>query len=377
MPPLSWLWVLVMATTFVSAGLLKFKDPGADLLFMLNGANLEWPCISTKNIYVSSGRYIPKHVIATRLQIFKDEAIVLTPRYKPGVPFTLSKMSLKHKDCFATLSPFPCWSLQEEGNCQALQSAVDLFMDPNGILWVLDVGIVNTLVQPIRRCPPKVVGIDVKTGLVVKVIDLSSLVSHISRLQYLAVEYTPDGQVFIYISDAATRAIIVFNVNLGKGFRIVLPAPVLDGCTRLDVLYIALVLKSNGNTVLYFTYLSGTRIFSIKTASLQRGVAKGSIVEVGIKPAKIVVLGTDGGSSIFFRNKGEGDIFMWNTDTCFKPDNFVLVQKGGDCRLATQVVPGFKKLMWVLESNFHDYIQNTVGCVGASVALHPLVKTCD
>lgn len=33
--------------------------------------------------------------------------------------------------------------------------------------------------------------------------------------------------------------------------------------------------------------------------------------------------------------------------------------------------------MWALESNFHDYIANTVGCNGASVTLHPVVKECD
>ena len=68
---------------------------------------------------------------------------------------------------------------------------------------------------------------------------------------------------------------------------------------------------------------------------------------------------------------------MWNTETPFRPENFLLVQKGNECRLPTAVVPGYKRLMWVLESNFQDYIQNTVGCAGASIAIHPLVKSCE
>ncbi|GLH04176.1 Uncharacterized protein GBIM_09944, partial [Gryllus bimaculatus] len=222
-----------------------------------------------------------------------------------------------------------------------------------------------------------VVAINVKTGRVVKVIDLSSLVTPNSRLQYLVVDYAPDGRAYVYISDAASRAILVYDITLSKGYRVVLPQAVTSGCARRDVLYLALIRKSCGSTVLYFTYLSGSRLFSIRTEHLRRGCARGTVVDVGPKPAPLVLLGTDNGAAIFFRKKGESDIYMWNTQTCFKPQNFLLVQNGGECRLATHVVPGYKRLMWVLESNFHDYIQGCVGCVGASVSLKPLVKSCD
>lgn len=134
--------------------------------FSLSGLSLNWPCESTRNIYEGNGRYIPRNVIATRAQIYKDRAIVALPRYKPGVPFTLGTLSLKSNNCEPHITPFPCWAIQEEGNCRALQSAVDIILDMQDILWVLDVGIVNTLEQPVRRCPPKVVGIDVKSGKV-------------------------------------------------------------------------------------------------------------------------------------------------------------------------------------------------------------------
>lgn len=172
-------------------------DQHLDLTFQLSGSSLEWPCQSTKNIYIQSGRYIPKNVIMTRAQIYRDEGIVAIPRLKSGVPFTLGKMSLKKGSCVPAVAPFPCWSLQEEGNCQALQSVVDLFLDPQDILWVLDVGIVNTLEQPVRRCPPKLMGINVKTTRVVKVIDLSSLIIACSRLQHLVVDYDENGNCFM------------------------------------------------------------------------------------------------------------------------------------------------------------------------------------
>ena len=159
------------------------------------------------------------------------------------------------------------------------------------ILWVLDVGIVNTLDQPIRRCSPKVVAFSVKTGKVLKVIDLGSLVTQSSRLQYLVVDYSAEGHTYIYVSDAATRAILVYDVNASKGFRVVLPKAVVNGCSRRDVLYMALVRKSCGTSVLYFSYLSSGRLFSIKTQHLRRGNARGTVVDVGPKHGKMVILG--------------------------------------------------------------------------------------
>lgn len=168
-----------------------------DLSFQMSGSNLEWPCQSTKNIYLQSNRYTPKNVIVTRAQIHRDEAFVTLPRLKPGVPFTLGKISMRRGQCQTKITPYPCWSLQEEGNCQALQSVVDIFLDGNDILWALDTGLVNTLEQPVRRCPPKIVGINVRSGRVVQSIDLSSLVVPNSRLQHLVVEYDESGHAFM------------------------------------------------------------------------------------------------------------------------------------------------------------------------------------
>ncbi|GAB1861268.1 Major royal jelly protein 1 [Camponotus japonicus] len=369
-----------LSLVILASGLLLVvcdKQLMPELSFSLTGYSLDWPCQSTRNIYETSGRYIPRNVIGTRAQIYKEDMIIAMPRYKPGVPFTLGVMSLKTKDCAPKVTPFPCWAIQEEGNCHALQSIVDLFLDIQEILWVLDVGIVNTLEQPVRRCPPKIVGINVKSGKVVKVIDLSLLVNPLSRLQYLAIDYAEDGQVYAYITDAASKSIIVYNITADKGHKVILPNAVTTGVQRRDVLYLTLVKKSCGTPVLYFTYLGSNRLFAIKAENLRKGLTQGSVADVGPKQEKLVLLGNDNGCAVFFRYKGDSDIYMWNTETPFRQENFVLVQKGNDCRLATQVVPGYKRLMWVIESNVQDYIQNTVSCSGASVAIHPLVKACD
>lgn len=363
-------FILLVTALFAGA---NASCPINDLSYKLSGRNVLFPCDSTKNIYASTGRYVPKNVIATRIQIVKDEAIVALPRLKHGVPFTLAKFCLRNKGCEAVLEPYPCWSLQEEGNCQAIQSAVDIYVDNNEILWVLDTGIVNTLEQPVRRCPPKVLAIDTKSGQVVKVIDLSPFQSRNSRLQAIVIDYNAEGNPFIYVADGGAGAILVYDVFGGKGYRVMLPKQVISECERKDILNVALIRKTCGN-VLYFTYLSSNKLFSIKTQFLQTGQAAGAVVEVGTKPSGVVLLGTDNGQTLFIRYRGESDIYIWNTATCFKEENFVLAQKGNECRLPTQVVPGYRKLMWAIESNFYDYIKGTVGCLGASVVVHPVIR---
>lgn len=167
--------------------------------------------------------------------------------------------------------------MQEEGNCQAFQSIVDLYIDSNDVLWVLDVGIVQTLENPVRRCPPKVVAISLKSKKILKVIALDALTTKSSRLQYLAIDYAADGKCYVYVSDASTRAIIVFDVQASRGFRVVLPKTVISGSSKKDVLYLALVRKSCGSTVLYFSYLGSKRMFSIKTEYLRKGISQGRI----------------------------------------------------------------------------------------------------
>lgn len=241
------------------------------------GGNFQFPCKSTKKMYKSSGKYVSKHVIATRAQIFRDELLVSLPRYKSGVSATLASVTLKKGACEATLVPFPCWSMQEEGNCQALQSVVDLVLDHNDVLWVLDIGVINSLENPIRKCPPKVVAFNVKTGKVLKYLSLEGLVTSSSRLQYLVVDYAADGRCYVYISDAASRAILVYDVQASRGYRVLLPKAITHGCTKRDVLYLALVRKSCGSTVLYFSYLSSSKLFSLKTDYLRRGHAHGRV----------------------------------------------------------------------------------------------------
>lgn len=206
-----------------------------------------------------------------------NEVFVAFPRYKCGTPATLARASVRPGTCQIKFEPFPCWAMQEEGNCNSLQSVVDLVLDKNDILWTLDTGILNTMGEPERKCAPKVVAFNARSGRMLKSISLSNLVNAQSRLQYMAVDYSNDGRCFVYISDAANRALIVYDVQASRGYRLLLPKAVTIGGAKRDVLYLALVRRSCGSSVLYFTYLGSTHMFAIRTEYLQTGNTSGRI----------------------------------------------------------------------------------------------------
>ncbi|KAG8240122.1 hypothetical protein J437_LFUL007299 [Ladona fulva] len=329
------------------------------------GAYFDWPCNTIKKLFERNGKYNSRNVIATRFGIVKDQGILALPRFHPGNPVTLGKISLKNSACDPIIKPFPCWSFQEEGDCAALQNVVDIYVDVNEIVWALDIGVVNTLEeQPIRHCSPKVVGICSKSGKVFKSIDLANLVCPDSRLQYVVADVAEDGRTYLYISDAATRSLIVYDVHGSRGLRVLLPKAVTSGCGgNRDVLYLALVHKPGGKSVLYLTYLCSAHLFSIRTDYLRKGASNGRLVSHGLKPDKIIPLGTDGGEAIFFRYEGHNDVYRWDTNTCFSEESFEQVSADDSCLLATQIVPDYRKgRMRLLSSNFHDYLQGTIGC---------------
>lgn len=200
---------------------------------------------------------------------------------------------------------------------------------------------------------------------VIRVLDLGSLSSEKSRLQYISSDISAQGKVHLYITDAATKSIIVYNVNSETGHVVSLPPDVSSGSDCCDVLYSALIRLPDGENRIYLTYLSSDRIFSIDTKSLRKSSNEepGKIRDCGTKGKRIVILGTDNGSALFFRYEGDSDVYRWDTMDCYSPANFQKVYLGDECLLPTQVIPDYKlNRIRVLESSFPDFFSGTVGC---------------
>lgn len=68
------------------------------------------------------------------------------------------------------MKPIPCISKQDaklgKSDDETLVNAVDLVFGQDGVLWVLDIGITQTLRSKSIKSDPKIVGYDANTGQV-------------------------------------------------------------------------------------------------------------------------------------------------------------------------------------------------------------------
>ena len=68
-------------TTLALVAVLALTNATLPETVKWTGGSFEWPCTTTRNMFKSSGKYISKNVIATRVAMFENKAIVALPRY--------------------------------------------------------------------------------------------------------------------------------------------------------------------------------------------------------------------------------------------------------------------------------------------------------
>nr|ATU83036.1 secreted hypothetical protein [Pristhesancus plagipennis] len=327
-----------------------------------NLAPLQWKGGLTKMDETGRKAY---NGLTTRAQISDDVVFLCNPRLKPGIEATLLKVSMYPNDEDTdgiSMEPFPNLKFQTEGDCECLQSAVDLYLDHEDILWVLDVGVTfSAHSQPTARCPPKVVGFNIHNGKAEKVISLANMVGPMSRLQFIVCDHSTEGKRFLYIADAGTKSIIVWDVENNKGVRVALPENVLAEFSARDVLYIALIRRQSGNNLLYFTYRSGENLFRIEAKHLQTEASTAKASDVGKKPSKMIILGTDEWESIYFRYENKADVYKWNTNDAFNEKNFEVVHRCDGTLVPTHAIPDYKRgVMKMVESNLLQFLAKDV-----------------
>ncbi|CAH1390743.1 unnamed protein product [Nezara viridula] len=344
-----------------------------------NGIELAWECEEHFHMMYCGGMYSPRDMLATRVQMYKEIGFVAFPRFRCGVAATLMAMNMTD---YCREEPmmyaFPNWELNNATEPWSMVSVIDLQVDEKSVLWALDSGIMSSLCEnPVIYSAPRLVSFCPISGKMLSRNGFTNLVCADSRLQFMEVENTEDGQTFVYISDAGTCALVVWNGEETRGFKVALPRDSTDYPLTKDVLYISLIRRDETGPILYFTYLHGTNMFYIRTCNIRSGRLIGSVVTVGMKPGPMLILGTDKASTMYLRLKSRPELFMWNTFRPFRPKSLILLERADMPFYSTQVMPGYKRLLWTLESNYNDYFNNTHDSIGPRAKLRPLFKFCD
>lgn len=94
--------LLAVAAVLLSSAAIKVNARD----FTWTGASFDWPCATTKAMYKSGGKYIPKNIIATKALIFKDDAIVALPRYLILSFSFFMKVHISHRNCCSVALQF-------------------------------------------------------------------------------------------------------------------------------------------------------------------------------------------------------------------------------------------------------------------------------
>jgi len=96
--------------------------------------------------------------------VASDDVHATTIRCRQGVPFTLGNATTTttadYTKCYSYVTPYPSVA-------DTQINAVDLVMGYDGVLWVLDIGVTDTLgARPCRKGVAKIIGFDVAAGKV-------------------------------------------------------------------------------------------------------------------------------------------------------------------------------------------------------------------
>ena len=212
------------------------------------------------------------------------------PRWTDDAPISVAEVMQD-----GSLKPYPDAKWNAWRNARATELPVgDYFVcvqsivpDGHGNLWVLDPGAPGN--EKILEGAPKLVKIDLATNRVVKVIKVPLNVA-LQGTYLNDIRFSPDGKTG-YITDSGTRgAIIVIDLESGKGFR------ALDGhgSTQIDKSVTVTtdgkplvrpdgrqpafaadgIAISNDGRTLYYQALTGKTMYSIDTSLLRDGVSE-------------------------------------------------------------------------------------------------------
>lgn len=147
------------------------QSSDAILLYEFVSLNYTWDESHKYSDFIQSERFIPENNLLAGINVDRNGDIYLTvPRWRNGVPATLNKLDPISK----TLTPYPSWNLQVEGNMDypnSLQNCQSMtIQSKTHQMWVIEVGRRNFFMNDASletSTPPGIWIVDLNTNAVV------------------------------------------------------------------------------------------------------------------------------------------------------------------------------------------------------------------
>ncbi|XP_059470371.1 protein yellow-like [Neocloeon triangulifer] len=348
--------------------------------------DFNYPSQRAREEAIRSGAFLPNltsvpiGVTGTRNRVF-----FTVPRWNNGVPVTLAYVNYPSQSSSPILNPYPNWEMNREGNCDGITSVYRVKVDECDRLWVLDTGLVNSLVDPKRICPPQVLTFDLKTDRVINRYRIPDSVLKSDSLPVtIEVEY-PRGtcgkptDAILYIADVTAYSLIVANLATGRAWSVkdktVYPSPeagtydiagesfeLMDG-----ILGLALGPKNDpGGRKLYFSAMSSFQQRWVQTSLLRNETAASNsprAFQTGAQPRPGQSAGPamDNNGVLFFGLVTTETLVCWNTRNPFE-SRYIgkLAQDRNTLQFLATVTIDQSQRLWTLSNRLQKFLLGTM-----------------
>ncbi|CAG4979933.1 protein yellow [Colias croceus] len=333
-------------------------------------------------------KFQPENTVPTGLEIGWDRLYLGIPRLRAGVPATLAWVPRSLPPGVSpVLQAYPDWSWHTAGrgdiNCTGLISVYRVRADRCNRLWVLDAGVLTSIDDFRRVCPPKILVFDMATDRLVRSIYFPrELLRPASLLTNIVLDDTRSSSahhaancdnVFAYISDTVAPGIIVYDGRRDNAWRVthasMYPDPDLgeydiggDKFTLMDG--VVGLTHSPAQGLLYYQPLATDRLFSVSTAVLASGPpAEGADLPVnlvGRKSSQGLGIAVDPrDDTIIFSTMTETAVAAWNPIT---NSHRLLAQDAEKLQFCAEVrwAERDNGAIWVLSTRFHKFFKRSV-----------------
>uniref|UniRef100_A0A8D8M2Z7 Protein yellow n=1 Tax=Cacopsylla melanoneura TaxID=428564 RepID=A0A8D8M2Z7_9HEMI len=362
--------------------------------------------------------YNPENTVSTGFEVGWERVFLSTPRLWPGNPATLGWFPRSKGDYSdaSVVSPqlqaYPSWDWHAAAgsgnpgadNCTGLVSVYRVRADRCNRLWVLDSGVVDSLVTFETKCPPKILIFDLRNDQLVRSITFPSEVLRLNTLftnivlddlnEDAAGGYGNCDNIFAYISDSTNPGILVYDSRNDRAWRLSHPAMFPDpdfgtysvagdSFTLMDGI-IGLALSPPGTSTrrLYFEAFASDRIYTIPVSALRAGPNQGDDADLpvsllGTKSSQSAPLAVDNrDGSLIFSPVSETAVASWVPGStehgvlAYSPE---LLQFPLDIRS----VDRDSGTIWIITTRFQKFFKKTVSNKEINIRLMRITKPID
>ncbi|KAG6442338.1 hypothetical protein O3G_MSEX002307 [Manduca sexta] len=339
--------VVLVAAITVCEGYAQSNDKAFGTLFRWKQIDYQYPSPLERQAAIDNGNFNQSNVIPLGIERWKDRVFVSTPRWKKGVPVTLSSIPIDSSSESPLLTPYPDWEWHDAVNCTGFTSVFRMSVDHCGVMWVLDSGQVEAFETPRQLCPPTLFAINLENNAVLAKYPIpSEFVLQNSLITNIIVD-SRDAHcrdLHVYIADAWRFGLIVFRNSDVKFWRFnhytFYPEPLYSNYTLHGLNYqwsdgifgMSLGKYHKGDRPLYYHSMSSSLEFVVATSVIRdpsrvdNAVSEFKLLgESRGAGGQVSAAAVDRNGIMFFNLISQDGIGCWDTRKPYQIQNFAIV----------------------------------------------------